>query len=85
MNSKDKTCKTCVYFYQHYGIDERHIWDINCGHCKFNKDVFPTKKICVHYEKSNKCFKPYKKKIIQKTLNDVYDKLEQLNIYLNSK
>jgi len=27
------TCKKCIHFRQHYGLDERRLFKLYCGHC----------------------------------------------------
>ena len=27
------TCKQCVHYRQHYGLDTRKLFKLNCGHC----------------------------------------------------
>ena len=85
MNSKEKTCKTCENFYQHYGIDELNIWEINCGHCKYKRGVTPDKKACEYYQKTNRYTKPAKKKVIKETLEEIYDRLEHIKLFLDNK
>lgn len=33
---KDKQCKDCQYYYQHYSLDKRKIFQVCCGHCTFS-------------------------------------------------
>ncbi len=28
-----KHCKTCAYFKQHYGLDDKKLFALYCGHC----------------------------------------------------
>ena len=29
----DRNCKNCKHFRQHYGLDERRLFRLYCGHC----------------------------------------------------
>ena len=31
------TCRQCVHYYQHYALDARKIFRVNCGHCTMPK------------------------------------------------
>jgi len=30
---KDNYCKDCAHFHQHYGLDEKKLFRVFCGHC----------------------------------------------------
>ena len=47
-----KQCKTCQYFRQHFGMDQRKIFRIYCGHCVFagSKRKQPDAIACDHYQ-----------------------------------
>ncbi len=30
-------CKNCAHYRQHYALDKRKIFRVNCGHCTFRK------------------------------------------------
>ena len=31
------TCRTCLYYRQHYAFDQRKIFRVYCGHCTYQK------------------------------------------------
>lgn len=31
------TCRQCAHYYQHYALDARKIFRVNCGHCVMPK------------------------------------------------
>lgn len=33
----DPTCKNCKHFRQHYGLDERRLFRVYCGHCVLSR------------------------------------------------
>ena len=33
----EKFCKSCVHYIQHYGLNKRRLYRLNCGHCTFPK------------------------------------------------
>ena len=45
------TCSSCLYFKQHYVLDNRKIFRIFCGHCTFSKvkPKRPDAKSCGNY------------------------------------
>ena len=34
------TCKDCEYYLQHYALNQRRLFRVNCGHCR----KYPTKR-----------------------------------------
>ena len=44
-------CKSCKYFMQHYGLNEKGIFRLYCGHCTLSrpKHKRPDQKVCDHY------------------------------------
>ena len=44
-------CKDCQYFIQHYGLDNRRLYRIFCGHCIFRKTRTkqPDAHACEHF------------------------------------
>lgn len=34
MNMETKQCKMCAHFFQHYGMGEKRLFRLYCGHCK---------------------------------------------------
>ena len=47
----ETTCSSCMYFKQHYALDERTIFRVYCGHCTCQrvKPKRPDTKICKNY------------------------------------
>ena len=47
----ETTCSACMYFKQHYALDERTIFRVYCGHCTCQrvKPKRPDTKICKNY------------------------------------
>ena len=48
----ETTCRSCKYFYQHYGLSQGRLHWLNCGHCTHKartKHKRPDKKACDHY------------------------------------
>ena len=48
---KEKFCKTCVYFIQHYRKSKKNYYEVYCGHCthlRVKKKTADTKS-CTHY------------------------------------
>ena len=47
----ETTCSSCMYFKQHYALDERTIFRVYCGHCTCQrvKHKRPDTKICKNY------------------------------------
>ena len=45
------TCNSCMYFKQHYALDERTIFRVYCGHCTYQsvRSKRPDAKICKNY------------------------------------
>jgi len=45
------TCNSCVYFKQHYALDERTIFRVYCGHCTYQRvrSKQPDAKICNNF------------------------------------
>lgn len=45
------TCNSCLYYRQHYVLDQRKILRIYCGHCTYAriKTKRPNSKVCEHY------------------------------------
>lgn len=48
---EDNICKNCMYFRQHYVLDERRITRVFCGHCTFSRarSKRPYSKACEHF------------------------------------
>ena len=46
-----KCCKNCAHYYQHYALDNRHIFRVNCGHCTIMKATkkLPLTKGCENF------------------------------------
>ena len=36
---EEKYCKDCAHFHQHYGLDEKKLFRVFCGHCTANSRV----------------------------------------------
>ena len=34
---QEHMCGSCAYFQQHYSLDEKKIFRVYCGHCKFER------------------------------------------------
>ena len=45
------SCRTCVYFRQHYAFDQRKLFRVYCVHCVFQrvKTKRPDSKACENY------------------------------------
>lgn len=45
------TCSTCAYFHQHYGLNNKKIFRLRCGHCVQNRirRRSPEQKACSSY------------------------------------
>ena len=45
------TCQSCAYFIQHYALDNRSLFRVYCGHCRFSnpKRKLPDAKACENY------------------------------------
>ena len=53
----EPTCRSCKYFYQHYGLSQGRLHWLYCGHCTHNdrsKHKRPDKKACEHYVQAEK-------------------------------
>lgn len=48
---RQKTCNTCLYYLQHYALDQRKIFRVYCGHCTYQrpKRKRPDTKACENY------------------------------------
>ena len=49
---KEKTCKNCIYYRQHYLLDKECCMPVNCGHCVHGrtKQRKPSHRVCEHFE-----------------------------------
>ena len=47
----EKKCNSCIYFKQHYSLDEKTIFRVYCGHCTYQrvKTKKPDAEICKSY------------------------------------
>ena len=47
----EPTCQSCIYFYQHFTLDESRCTAVKCGHCRYPrlKHRKPDTKACIHY------------------------------------
>ena len=47
----NQTCKTCLYFHQHYSLKDGQVIRVFCGHCTFPKvkTTRPFTKACGNY------------------------------------
>lgn len=48
---KEHMCGNCAYFQQHYSLDEKKIFRVYCGHCKFVKvrKKYPDSPACENF------------------------------------
>ena len=46
-----KLCKECQHFRQHYGIDQKKVFQVYCGHCVLHirKKKRPDDKVCEEF------------------------------------
>lgn len=47
----DSECRDCQHYIQHYGIDEKQIFALFCGHCTYMraKHKRPNTRACEHF------------------------------------
>ncbi len=47
----EKTCSTCIYFKQHYGLNGKQLFRLYCGHCTYQriKHKHPHTRSCEKY------------------------------------
>lgn len=47
----EPTCKSCQFYRQHYGLDNKKLYRLYCGHCTLSatKRKRPDAKICDNY------------------------------------
>lgn len=52
---KERICKNCKHFRQHYGLDERRLFRVYCGHCVLSrmKKKRPDTPGCEHFEQGS--------------------------------
>ena len=77
-------CEHCIYFNQHYGISDKMIHKVNCGHCrKTKKTIDIRKRNCQYFEELTKTFeKEQKENRALYVLKQVDKTLKQLKLYL---
>ena len=48
---KEKQCKSCQYYRQHFALNTRKLFRVNCGHCTFARPrkKQPNTKSCENY------------------------------------
>ena len=48
---ENQTCQNCKFFYQHYGLDGKKIFRLQCGHCAHPhlRNRKPCQKACVEF------------------------------------
>ena len=48
---ENQTCQNCKYFYQHYGLNGKKIYRLQCGHCSHPhlRNRKPMQKACPEF------------------------------------
>ena len=75
------TCESCAYFHQHYGLDQKRIFRVYCGHCALARPIkkTPDSKACINYKQGQKDEKAFvSKEYLSKELLQYMMKLELL-------
>lgn len=75
------TCNSCMYFKQHYTLDEQAIFRVYCGHCTYQRvrPKQPDGKICKYYAQKNPVENAFvSKKYLSKKLLEYMLSLELL-------
>ena len=78
---ENQVCKNCKHFRQHYGLNEKRIFRLECGHCTLPrlKTTKPHRKACPEFvQRENKENEFVSKEYLSKTLLDWIRQLELL-------
>lgn len=74
-------CNNCLYYRQHYVLDDHHIFRVHCGHCTFyeSKRKKPDSKECENCTPSDPYEEPFAtKEYLSKALLEYVLRLELL-------
>ncbi len=78
---ENQLCKNCKHFYQHYGLGDRGIFRLQCGHCGLPRLRIkkPCQKACVEFVPGDSKEKAFvSKDYLSKALLDWIMRLELL-------
>ena len=78
---KTNSCNTCAYYLQHYTLNQKDIFKVDCGHCTYGrpKRKRPDAKICDHFSPRAEGEEPFvRKEYLSKALLDYVLKLDLL-------
>ena len=58
---EQRTCRTCIYYRQHYSLNQRQIFQVYCGHCtnQRTKTKRPDSKACENYTQVKQGEEPF--------------------------
>ena len=77
----EKTCNGCAHFLQHYGLDGKRLFKVDCGHCtkKVGYRKSPDTKACKMYSPGGDSADPFvTKEYLSKELLNYMLRLELL-------
>ena len=78
---ENQTCQNCKFFYQHYGLDGKKIFRLQCGHCAHPhlRNRKPCQKACVEFVQGENKEKEFvSKEYLSKTL---FEWIKQLELF----